>query len=235
MKLSGSATMNATPEQVYAAFNDPGVLARCLPGCEKLTEIGESHYKMTITAGVAAIKGTYEGEVALVDGTPPSAFTLKASGAGGPGTVSADVFMKLAPTAAGGTELSYDADAVVGGTIGGVGQRMLNGVAKKMAGQFFAAVDEDIRTGGAVAVPEGELVGAGVGAGVGGAGVGGAGGAATTDAAGQRVFPGKAASATATANLNMDKGASFLIGALVGGALALAGVVIGARIAGRRH
>lgn len=230
MKLSGSATMNATPEQVYAAFNDPGVLARCLPGCEKLTEIGESHYKMTITAGVAAIKGTYEGEVALVDGTPPSAFTLKASGAGGPGTVSADVFMKLAPTAAGGTELSYDADAVVGGTIGGVGQRMLNGVAKKMAGQFFAAVDEDIRTGGAVSVPTGELVGAGVGA-----AVGGAGGSATTDPAGQRVFPGKAASATATANLNMDKGASFLVGALVGGALALAGVVIGARIAGRRH
>ena len=229
MKLSGSATMNATPEQVYAAFNDPGVLARCLPGCEKLTEIGESHYKMTITAGVAAIKGTYEGEVALVDGTPPSAFTLKASGAGGPGTVSADVFMKLAPTAAGGTDLLYDADAVVGGTIGGVGQRMLNGVAKKMAGQFFAAVDEDIRTGGAVAVPSGELVGAGVGAGV------GALGAATTDAAGQRVFPGKAASATATANLNMDKGASFLIGALVGGALALAGVVIGARIAGGRR
>ena len=232
MKLSGAATMHANPEAVYAACNDPAVLARCLPGCEKLTEIGPSHYTMTITAGVAAIKGTYEGEVALVDGTPPSSFTLKVSGVGGPGTVSADVLMRLAPSATGGTDLTYDADAVVGGTIGGVGQRMLNGVAKKMAGQFFAAVDADIASGGAVVVPDGELVGAG-------AAVSAASGAApvTVDSSGARVFPGKAAvpaGGGAGAGLGLNQGAAYLIGALVGGALALAGVALGARIA-RRH
>ena len=232
MKLSGAATMQANPEAVYAAFNDPAVLARCMPGCEKLTEIGPSPYKMTLTAGVAAIKGPYEGEVALVDGTPPSSFTRKASGAGGPGTVSADVLMRLAPSAAGGTDLTYDADAVVGGTIGGVGQRMLNGVAKKMAGQFFAAVDADIASGGAVVVPDGELVGAG-------AAVSAASGAApvTVEASGARCFPGKAAvpaGGGAGAGLGLNQGAAYLIGALVGGALALAGVALGARIA-RRH
>ncbi len=232
MKLSGAATMHANPEAVYAACNDPAVLARCLPGCEKLTEIGPSHYTMTITAGVAAIKGTYEGEVALVDGTPPSSFTLKASGAGGPGTVSADVLMRLAPSAAGGTDLTYDADAVVGGTIGGVGQRMLNGVAKKMAGQFFAAVDAEIASGGAVVVPDGELVGAGAAVGA-GAGVP----AVLVDSTGARVFLGKATSAAggrAGAGLALNQGAAYLIGALVGGALALAGAALGARIA-RRH
>jgi hypothetical protein len=67
---------------------------------------------------------------------------LKASGAGAPGTVSADVQVQLAPGDDGTTVLSYDADAVVGGMIGGVGQRMLAGVAKRTAGEFFAAVDE---------------------------------------------------------------------------------------------
>ncbi len=236
MKLSGAATMHANPEAVYAACNDPAVLARCLPGCEKLIEIGPSHYTMTITAGVAAIKGTYEGEVALVDGTPPSSFTLKVSGVGGPGTVSADVLMRLAPSATGGTDLTYDADAVVGGTIGGVGQRMLNSVARKMAGQFFAAVDAEIASGGAVVVPDGELLGAGAAVGS-GAGAGAGVPAVLVDSTGARVFLGKATSAAggrAGAGLALNQGAAYLIGALVGGALALAGAALGARIA-RRH
>ena len=143
MKVSGSAVLNAPVDQVWAAFNDPAVLARTLPGCQELREVGPDAYKMTITAGVASIKGTYEGDVALTQQNPPGSFVLKAAGAGAPGTVSADVAVNLvdSPPAAPPT---YDADAVVGGVIGGVGQRMLTGVAKKMAGQFFQAVDADI-------------------------------------------------------------------------------------------
>lgn len=144
MKISGTAALKATPQQVWDAFHDPEVLARCLPGCEALTEVGPDEYAMTVTAGVAAIKGTYEGKVALRDPRHPEQFTMKAQGAGGPGTVDADVVVRLAPSAAGGTDLSYDADAAVGGVIGGVGQRMLAGVTRKMAGQFFEAVDDDI-------------------------------------------------------------------------------------------
>ena len=144
MKISGNATLKASPQQVWDAFHDPQVLARCLPGCETLTEVGPDRYAMTVTAGVAAIKGTYDGTVALRDPRHPEQFTLKANGAGGPGTVDADVVVRLTPSALGGTDLSYDADAAVGGMIGGVGQRMLAGVTKKMAGQFFEAVDDDI-------------------------------------------------------------------------------------------
>ena len=109
---------------------------------------------MTVTAGVASIKGTYAGKVALTDLDSPRSFVLRASGAGGPGTVSTDVAVALADAGDGSTTLTYDADAVVGGVIAGVGQRMLTGVSKKMAGEFFQAVD-DVLTGKAVAVAAG--------------------------------------------------------------------------------
>jgi uncharacterized protein len=167
MKVSGSATLHAPVEQVYAALNDPAVLVRTIPGCERLERAGEDAYKLTVTAGVASVRGTYAGDVRIADQQPPTAFVLRASGAGAPGTVSADVRVRLAPGDDGTTELSYDADAVVGGMIGGVGQRMLAGVAKRTAGEFFAAVDE-VLTGAAPrpaeeAAPGGAAVPAAVG------------------------------------------------------------------------
>ncbi len=161
MKISGTANLSAPPEQVWQALNDPAVLVRTIPGCEQLKEVAADRYRMTITAGVASIKGTYDGEVALLEQNPPGAFTLHASGAGAPGTVQAEVKVNLIPDGA-GTRLDYDADAVVGGMVGGVGQRMLTGVAKKTAGEFFSAVD-GVLTG---AAPEAVPVGAGVGPGV---------------------------------------------------------------------
>ena len=220
MKISGTALLHAPVDQVWAAFNDPAVLARTLPGCQELREVGPGAYKMTVIAGVASIRGTYEGEVALTEQNPPGSFVLKAAGAGSPGTVSADVKVSLQESATGGTELSYDADAVVGGVIGGVGQRMLTGVAKKMAGQFFAAVDADI---GGVRVPavviEAGLVPAGAAVGVVG-GVAAPGSRAT--------YPGPAAGGRPA-----FRGKEFLYGTLVGAAIALAGVAVGI-VAGRQ-
>jgi carbon monoxide dehydrogenase subunit G len=224
MKISGSSTLEAPVDKVWEAMLDPAVLARCLPGCESLSVIGDDRYAMSITAGVAAIKGTYAGEVSLFDKVAPSSLTMRASGAGAPGTIDADVKVLLAPSLAGGTELSYDADASVGGAIGGVGQRMLAGVTKKMAGQFFTALDRDI----AGLPPLGAELAA-VGAPAGGAAVGAAG----VGPAQGTVFPGRAATANANANLSMDNGAGFALGVLLGGLLALAGVALGARI-GRR-
>jgi carbon monoxide dehydrogenase subunit G len=202
---------------VWEAILDPAVLARCIPGCERLSAVGDDRYAMSVTAGVAAIKGTYAGEVSLADLVAPHSLTMKASGAGAPGTIDADVKVRLAPAAGGGTELTYDADASVGGAIGGVGQRMLAGVTKKMAGQFFQALDRDI---------------AGVPAGA--AAAGGATVAAGDGTASAPVYAGRRATADANASLNLDSGAGFAIGALVGGILALAGVALGARIARRR-
>jgi carbon monoxide dehydrogenase subunit G len=141
MRVSGTATLHAPVERVYAALNDPAVLVRTIPGCERLERVAEDAYKMTVTAGVASVRGTYAGDVRLSRQDPPRGFVLEASGAGAPGTVTADVQVRLAPGEDGTTELTYDADAVVGGMVGGVGQRMLVGVAKRTAGEFFAAVD----------------------------------------------------------------------------------------------
>jgi len=216
MKISGTAVLNAPVNQVWAAFNDPAVLARTIPGCQELRQVGPDAYGMTVTAGVASIKGTYEGNVALTEQNPPGSFVLRAAGAGAPGTVGADVKIVLVDSATGGTDLSYDATAVVGGVIGGVGQRMLNGVARKMAGQFFAAVDADIA---GLRAP-GEMPEAPPG-------TAGASGAPTTTYAGQ------AAGARPAPPGAVLQSKDFLYGALVGAAIALGGVAVG-RAIGRR-
>jgi uncharacterized protein len=227
MKISGSSTLDAPVDKVWEAIQDPAVLARCLPGCESLAVVGDDRYAMSLTAGVAAIKGTYAGEVSLSDKVAPHSLTMRASGSGAPGTIDADVKVQLAPSSAGGTDLSYDADASVGGAIGGVGQRMLVGVSRKMAGQFFTALDRDI----AGITAGGDLAGI---ASAGSAAPGAAGGGPASVPAPGAVYPGRAATANANATLNLDSAAGFAVGVLVGGLLALAGVALGARIGRNR-
>jgi carbon monoxide dehydrogenase subunit G len=143
VNLDGSAVLSAAPEQVWAVITDPAVLARTIPGCESLQQVGEDSYTMVVSAGVGAIRGKYAGEVRLSDLTFPTSYVMHASGSGGPGSVRATVQITLKPSDA-GTELTYSADAVVGGAVAGVGQRMISGVAKRMAGQFFSAVDKEL-------------------------------------------------------------------------------------------
>lgn len=156
MKVTGEATLHAPVARVWDALIDPAVLVRTIPGCQQLEAVDDDEYRMTVTAGVASIKGTYLGTVRLTDQQQPSSFVLRAAGSGAPGTVQADVLVSLADDGQGGTRLTYDADAVVGGTVGGVGQRMLAGVARKTAGEFFRAVD-DVLTGVAVSDPMEDL------------------------------------------------------------------------------
>ncbi len=215
MKVTGTATLHATRDEVWQALNDPAVLVRTIPGCQRLEEIGPDAYRMTVAAGVASIKGVYSGEVRLTDQQPPETFVLRAQGAGGPGTVSADVTVALSGSGDHETTLTYDADAIVGGMIGGVGQRMLSGVAKKTAGEFFAAVD-GVLTGrsGAPQPPTGT-----------------SGVADDMPAAVQRgVFEAPWSGSARTA-----AGGGFLPGALVGAGAALVGVIVGGWLGGRRR
>lgn len=217
MKVTGSAVLAASREQVWAALNDPAVLVRTIPGCQQLEEVGPDAYRMTIIAGVASIKGTYQGDVRLTDHDHPSAFTLKASGAGAPGTVNAHVRVTLADHGAGeamATRLEYDADAVVGGMIGGVGQRVLTGVAKKTAGEFFQAVD-DVLAGRVPTVPAPREEPAAVAAG------------GPAPAPGVYVAPARPARGPLA-------GGDFVRGAVLGAAVALAGVLVGALVSRRR-
>jgi carbon monoxide dehydrogenase subunit G len=222
MKVAGNATLHAPVETVYAALRDPRVLVRTIPGCERLEQLGEDAYAMTVTAGVASVRGTYAGDVRLTDHRAPHGFVLRASGSGAPGTVSADVTVELSPGDDGTTELSYDADAVVGGMIGGVGQRLLAGVAKRTAGEFFTAVDQ-VLTGEPV---EGGIPGDGATL----TGTEEAGASARADAggAGPRVYRAPARRAAAA-----PPGAEFAAGVVLGAAAALLGALVGGYLARR--
>lgn len=136
MKLEGSYDIPVARDRVWAAFLDPEVLRQAIPGCEKLEAAGNGEYKATMKIGVAAVKGTFEGKVRLFDLKEPESYKMAVEGSGGPGFIRGETQISLAD-AGGGTKVSYTADVQVGGLIAGVGQRMLGGVSKMMADQFF--------------------------------------------------------------------------------------------------
>lgn len=220
MKVNGTATMAATPEAVFAALVDPEVLAATIPGVQALERLDDDRYAMTVVAGVASIKGAYDGEVAVRDQQPPGSFTLHAKGSGAPGTVDATVRVTL-DAAGGGTRVTYDADAVVGGMVGGVGQRMLAGVSKKMASQFFGNVDAVIA--GGLPSPAGVTAPAPTPAVAG----------AATAADGRQVFTAPAPARTDSDEMLVPFWI-VLAGVGVGAFWALAGVLVGHHVSRRR-
>ncbi|RYC07238.1 SRPBCC family protein [Nocardioides zhouii] len=207
MKFTGENVLAAPVEQAWDALLDPAVLVRTIPGCERLEATGENAYAMTVTAGVASIKGTYAGSCELRDLVEHESLVMKLDGAGAPGTIGATVNVRFSPEGS-STRVSYDADAVVGGMIGGVGQRMLTSVSRRMAGEFFGNVDAAIA--GGPAVPAAPVAAAGEAPAVG------------------QVFTVPAPVAAAGSRQE------FLTGVAVGAGLVLAGVIVGG-IFGRRR
>jgi uncharacterized protein len=218
VKVSGNAILNADVGRVYEALTDPRTLAAAIPGCERLELVAPDVYDMVVTVGVGSIKGTYKGRVELAELAAPRSFTLRASGAGAPGTVSAECRMLLVDEAVARTRVEYDADAVVGGVVGGVGQRMLGGVARKLAGQFFTGMDGVLTREGVPAEQPAELVPA----------------VAAHPATGPvTAYP----IATPPGRLGSSNAAVALSAGLAGAAAALSGVVLGyvlGRLSGRR-
>ena len=213
MKFTGENTLPAPVEQVWDALLDPAVLVRTIPGCSRMetlpaTEGGDQAYAMTVTAGVAAIKGTYTGSCVLSDLVPHESLTMRLDGAGAPGTVGATVQVRFEGDAE-STKVTYDADAVVGGMVGGVGQRMLTSVSRRMAGEFFGNVG-DVLGGATSPGPAADPDGA----------------TATDGEAVPRVYtdarPGRAGSV-------VDSRSDFLSGIAIGAGLVLLGVLIGRR------
>jgi uncharacterized protein len=141
VQVEGQYTINAPIEKVWQYLLDPMGLQACIPGCEKLEPTGDDAYQATLKVGVAAVKGSYQGKVAIADKEPPNRYRMLVEGSGGPGFVRGDAGMQLSDVD-GGTRVSYDADVQVGGLIASVGQRMLGGVTKMMLDQFFTRMTE---------------------------------------------------------------------------------------------
>ncbi|MEW6734650.1 MAG: carbon monoxide dehydrogenase subunit G, partial [Acidobacteriota bacterium] len=140
MKMDGSHVLKLPREQVWQLLNDPAVLQRCIPGCEKMELIGEDSYDTVLNVGVGSINGVYNSKVKIEQKQPPISYKMLVEGKGKPGFVKGSGVIQLEEQE-GNTTINYQGDVQVGGTIASVGQRMLQGAAKMMVGQFFTAIE----------------------------------------------------------------------------------------------
>lgn len=136
MKIAGTSTLPVPPERAYAMMQDPEVLARAIPGCEGLERIGPDEYRMKMKMAIASLSGAFEGKVRITDQAPPSSFKLLVEGTGKIGFMKGEGVLKLTAAEA-GTEVAYEGDAQVGGTMAAVGQRLIDATAKMLIKRFF--------------------------------------------------------------------------------------------------
>jgi carbon monoxide dehydrogenase subunit G len=138
MEIQSSRLIPAAPAVVWQALNDPEVLKECIPGCESFTRESDSTWRAVVAAKVGPVSARFTGTIELADVTPPTSYTLKFQGQGGAaGFANGDAKVELSPAAAGQTTLSYSARAQVGGKLAQIGSRLIDGVAAKMADDFF--------------------------------------------------------------------------------------------------
>ena len=143
MKMHGTYTLSAPIDQVWVFLMDPEAIAKVMPGCEQLEEIGPDTYRATLKLGIAAVKGTYAGSVQLLDKTPPTSYRMLIDGSGTPGFVKGEAAVALTGQDE-QTVLTYTADIQVGGLIANVGQRMIGGVAKLIVNQSLKKLGEEL-------------------------------------------------------------------------------------------
>lgn len=142
MNVKGEVVVEASQDEVWAALNDSEVLRKATPGCESLTEEEPDHYKAKIKLGIAAVRGDYEAEIAILDKVVPEQYRIKMKADSKMGFVDAEALVKLdydEPK----TKISYDGEAKVGGLIAGVGQRILSGIAKMIVKDFFKKIAKE--------------------------------------------------------------------------------------------
>jgi hypothetical protein len=146
VKIAGMHTLPSGLEQSYRLLQDPEILAACMPGCEQLVKIAEDSYQMKMKMVLAAISGQFDGKVRIADPQPFHSFRLIVEGTGKIGFMKGEGRLTLAAADA-GTEVAYDGDVQVGGTMAAVGQRLIETTSKMMIKRFFDKLSE--KAGGA--------------------------------------------------------------------------------------
>jgi uncharacterized protein len=138
MEMHASRVIAADRMTVWAALNDAEVLKACIPGCDELTGSPEAGFAATVTQKVGPVKATFRGEVTLSDIVPGESYTISGEGKGGvAGFAKGGAQVRLSDAETGGTVLTYDVSAKVGGKIAQLGSRLVDSFAQKMADQFF--------------------------------------------------------------------------------------------------
>jgi hypothetical protein len=146
MTMKGEVALSADKQTVWAKLNDPEVLKACIPGCQTLDKAGENGFSAVVKVKVGPVSATFKGSVELTDLDPPNGYRISGQGEGGiAGFAKGGAKVSLADAEGGGTLLSYDVEANVGGKIAQLGARLIDGVAKKNADQFFASFAENVK------------------------------------------------------------------------------------------
>lgn len=139
MEMTGEQLILLQQNRVWDALNDPEILKACIPGCESIKQVADNQYTIMMTAAVGPVKAKFTGKLTLSDINPPNSYSLAFEGSGGvAGFGKGGARVSLIPEGDGiGTKLVYNANAQVGGKLAQVGSRLIDGVAKKMAEEFF--------------------------------------------------------------------------------------------------
>lgn len=150
LRGEGEAMVAASAERVWAMLLDPATLQAVIPGCHNVQKFSDTHFRADVTLGIGPVKGRYRADVKLSDLDPPHAVTLGGSAEGGLGFGGGEGRITLIPTESGGTAIRYVYEAAIGGKVASIGGRLLDGAARVIIGQFFAALAREAGGGAAV-------------------------------------------------------------------------------------
>jgi len=151
MEMKGEYTLLVRQTELWRLLNDPEVLAKIIPGCNTVRAVGIDRYEMGLKLQVGSVSGEYMGSVEIFEKQEPLHYVLMVEGQGSIGFMKGSAAFDLAPQGEGESLLRYAGSAEVGGVVAGVGQRVLSGVAKYLAGRFFKALEKHIDEGKKVA------------------------------------------------------------------------------------
>ena len=137
MEMTGEQNIPLPQQAVWEGLNDPAVLKDCITGCDALDRVSDTEFKIVLTAAVGPVKAKFNGKLTLMDVNAPTSYSLAFEGSGGAaGFGKGTANVSLSPEGS-GTKLSYTCKANIGGKLAQIGSRLIDGVAKKMADDFF--------------------------------------------------------------------------------------------------
>ena len=137
MTMTGEVQLAAPRQTVWEKLNDPAVLKATIPGCESLEKTSDTSFQAVAVTRIGPVKAKWKGKVTLTDLDPPNGYKIVGEGEGGvAGFAKGSADVRLSDKD-GGTLLTYNVDAQIGGKLAQLGQRLINGAAKKMADEFF--------------------------------------------------------------------------------------------------
>ncbi len=142
MKLDGKQIIHSNRRNVWKQLNDPVVLQECIPGCKEFTGSVDEGFQAVVTQKIGPVKATFRSTISLSDIDPGNSYTIIGEGKGGAAGFARGSVRIALNDVPDGTELTYDADAKIGGKLAQLGSRLVRGVAKKLSAQFFKRFSE---------------------------------------------------------------------------------------------